>query len=650
MSASKFQSEAPSQDLSSGLQLLVDRFEDAWQSGQRPQIDEYLPPENPERRTVLVELVHVDLERRLKAGEAVRVKQYLERYPELAADQAVVLNLLASEFALRRRSEPNLLLEDYLQHFPSLGEALLQRLREIPQEQSAPSLTPASGKDGLMSGRGWFIGKYRVVEQLGSGGQGDVYRAVHPTLGRNVVIKRARENLPEAAQQLLITEGRVLARLEDPGVVRVYDVDLHEGRPFVVFEYVAGRSLAERLKQERLSFREAAALVAELADTLARLHQKGILHRDLKPANVLIDEAGRPRLLDFGLSSLTQHWTAINRPEPGVSGTPAYMAPEQANGQTDHIGPRTDIFNLGALFYELLTGRPPYKGADSVATEQQARAAKITPPGQLNPRIPRALERICMKALAIDPARRFASALQFRTALKNYLRGPRLFAVALGLGMVLALAFTLAAWHQPKMQQSVPPIPPALKGDIDVRISEPGKPEGLHLQLSDKETLPVKVGDKIQVEVSLNREAYLYVVWIDTEGRVTPVDPWKDGKWGEREKEKPRSSLGIGAKVANGPAGMETLLLLAREDILPPCDVQLVPLFDGLPIPTAQSLMAAVRFENGEVVRDEVERAVSFFNVRRSDDPVLRTQRLLKERLKGFFTYSCAVSFANQGK
>jgi hypothetical protein len=134
MSTTKSTSKALSQDLSSRLQGLVDRFEDAWQSGRRPQINDFLPPEGPERYRVLVELVHVDLERRLKAGEAVRVELYLERYRELAADQAVVLNLLASEFDLRRRSEPQLLLEAYLQRFPALGDTLLRRLQEIPGE------------------------------------------------------------------------------------------------------------------------------------------------------------------------------------------------------------------------------------------------------------------------------------------------------------------------------------------------------------------------------------------------------------------------------------------------------------------------------------------------------------------------------------
>lgn len=141
MSATKPPSKAPSQDLSSGLQRLVDRFEDAWQSGERPQINDYLPPEDPDRRTLLVELVHVDLERRLKVGETARVEQYLERYPELAVDQAVVLNLLASEFALRRRSEPALTPDEYLHRFPSLGEALRARLGTNQPDSSSPDST-----------------------------------------------------------------------------------------------------------------------------------------------------------------------------------------------------------------------------------------------------------------------------------------------------------------------------------------------------------------------------------------------------------------------------------------------------------------------------------------------------------------------------
>jgi predicted Ser/Thr protein kinase len=297
----------------------LEAFEAAWQRGERPAVEQYLPA-GEAGSEVLLEFLHADLEHRLKTGEPARVEAYLERYPELIQDRSGVAMLIAWEYVLRRRREPDLAPHECLDRFPQFQRELLEQLnlkgpeREAPEtplpsldsvrkqdekEANPRSCAPASTQVGA-----WFIGKYRLVERLGSGGQGDVFRAIHPTLGRDVVIKLARESLPEFARQKLLDEGKVLARLDDPGLVRVYDVDLHEGRTFVVFEYVAGRSLAERLKQERPSFREAAALVAEIAGTLARLHARGVLHRDLKPANVLIDEAGRPRLLDFGLASL----------------------------------------------------------------------------------------------------------------------------------------------------------------------------------------------------------------------------------------------------------------------------------------------------------------------------------------------------------
>src|SRR5262249_51517666 len=152
------------------------------------------------------------------------------------------------------------------------------------------------------------IGKYRIVERLGAGGQGEVFRAIHPELRCDVTVKWARHDLPADLQQGLLAEGRVLARLDDPGVVRVHDVGTHEGRPFAVFAYVPGRTLAERLREGRLSFREAAALTAALAHTLEKLHRQGVVHRDLKPANILLKSRGRqtgefgmPLLLDFGL-------------------------------------------------------------------------------------------------------------------------------------------------------------------------------------------------------------------------------------------------------------------------------------------------------------------------------------------------------------
>lgn len=171
---------------------------------------------------------------------------------------------------------------------------------------------------------------------------------------------------------------------------------------------------------------EAAALTAELALTLHRVHAHGVCHRDVKPANVLIDTADRPRVVDFGLALLDEPWGPSAPPGDAVAGTLAYMAPEQANAHAERIGPRTDVFGLGAVLYHLLTGRPPYDGPDRDALWRQARDARITPPHELNPRVPRALERICQKALAADRKDRYASCAALARALVTYQRRRRL--------------------------------------------------------------------------------------------------------------------------------------------------------------------------------------------------------------------------------
>ena len=328
MSATNCSSKAPSQDLSTGLQLLADRFEDAWQSGQRPQIDEYLPPEGPDRRTLLVELVHVDLERRLKAGEAVRVEQYLERYSELAVDQALVLNLLASEFALRRRSEPNLLLEDYLQRFPLLGEALLAQLAtDQPQSslpvstvEKNPAVPPIGDGDqdaGAEVGRASWA-RYRTLCFHAKGNMGEVHIAEDTELDRKVALKRIQEQYgqePECRQRFL-REAKLTARLEHPGVVPVHGL-VHdaEGKPCYAMRFIEGESLEAAIQrfheagkgqrdpgEQNLAFRKLLTRFVAVCHTMAYAHKCGIVHRDIKPANIMLGDYGETLVVDWGLA------------------------------------------------------------------------------------------------------------------------------------------------------------------------------------------------------------------------------------------------------------------------------------------------------------------------------------------------------------
>jgi tRNA A-37 threonylcarbamoyl transferase component Bud32 len=505
------------------------------------------------------------------------------------------------------------------------------------------------------------IGKYRVVEWLGRGGEAEVFRAVHPNLpGRDVVIKWARRHLAEGLRQQFLAEGQVLAGLEEAGVARVYDVDVYEDRPFVVMEYLRGRSLQQVLAQRRPAPRQAAALVAALAGSLDRVHRRGVCHRDLKPANVMIDDAGRPRLVDFGLALVDRPWDQSGRQEEGVSGTFQYMAPEQANGQTDRIGPQSDIFGLGGILYALLTGQPPHDDRDVMGVWKKARQGIVTPPRQLNPRIPRALERICLKALARDPAQRYASAAQFAAALRGFERRRWLSA---GLGGVAALIVLTAIlyhvipWPASKVRSDGEAG--ALTGDQVVRVWTPqGDRTKSGLRLTDPGALPVRNGEWLRLEAQLNRPGYVYFLWVDSEGKVWPLYPWNADKIvhdldAPPPEGPPRQTLTSPEREKQGwrmegKSGLETLLLLARQTPWP-TETRLADLVGKLPaVPLRDPLELAVRgYDAGQPVGTVLEwqnRGPSK-DVEEIDDPLLQ----LMDRLRPYFPVIRAVRFAHQG-
>jgi len=306
-----------------------------------------------------------------------------------------------------------------------------------------------------------FIGPYRVIAFLGRGGQGTVYRAAHPTLARDVVIKLASHELSPGQQESLFAEGRVLARLDDPGLIRVYDANVHEGRPYLVFEFVQGRSLAEQVRGTSLPLREAVALVASLASILERVHRAGVLHRDIKPTNVLIDSKGNPRLMDFGSALLNGPYTE-NVAEEELSGTPSYMSPEQANAAMSRVGPPSDVFGLAGILYFLLTGAPPHPGSNSREVWDLAKIGRIQPIAERKPATPPALSRILDKGLTPDPAQRYQSAAAFGRDLRGYLQRPirNLAIAAAGVALlVVGMLLVPRLWPQSRQERDgTPPL------------------------------------------------------------------------------------------------------------------------------------------------------------------------------------------------
>jgi serine/threonine-protein kinase len=264
---------------------------------------------------------------------------------------------------------------------------------------------------------------YDVLARLGSGGMGVVYQARHRHLQRLVALKMIRGGAAVEAENLarFRTEAEAVARLQHPHIVQIFEIGDHAGLPFCALEYCAGGALNRKLAGTPLPPREAAALVEQLARAMQAAHAKGIVHRDLKPANVLLAEDGTPKITDFGLAKRLD--AAGQTLDGAILGTPSYMAPEQARGQSRELGPACDTYALGAILYETLTGRPPFVADDPTATLALVLYEEPVPPRLLNSRVPRDLEIICLKCLRKEAARRYATALDLAEDLRRWRQG-----------------------------------------------------------------------------------------------------------------------------------------------------------------------------------------------------------------------------------
>jgi tetratricopeptide (TPR) repeat protein len=299
---------------------------------------------------------------------------------------------------------------------------------QTPEQARAAALASRGGKAAPVSPPG-----YLIQEELGRGGMGVVYQARHLALQRVVALKMVRDAAHAGRDELarFQTEAEAVARLQHPNIVQIFEVGEHQGLPFFALEFCAGGSLNKKLAGEPQPAREAAQFLQMLARAMHHAHEQGIIHRDLKPANILLTADGAPKITDFGLArKLDEDSTRTHC--GAIMGTPSYMAPEQARGETRVIGPLADVYALGALLYELLTGRPPFKGAKLHDTLDQVRNQEPVPPRVLQPTAPRDLETICLKCLQKEPGKRYASALELAEDLGRFLAGEPIKAKAVG--------------------------------------------------------------------------------------------------------------------------------------------------------------------------------------------------------------------------
>ncbi len=372
------------------LDALCGQFEHEWRQGGSPRIDDYLPRVPPEDRSDLL------------------------------------LELLLQEWRARRRRQEAFDPDEYRTRFPgehqTLERAWQQWLRWLDAADTVSEADSQPASAGTADRPPVQMDGYEVLGVLGRGGMGVVYRARQVPLNRIVALKMilAGGHAQDEEKRRFLAEAEAIARVRHPGIVQVYDYGTHEGLPFFSLEYCEGGSLAERLAGTPLPPAEAAAMVEQLGRAVDAAHAAGIIHRDLKPANVMRTHDGTPKITDFGLAKRVEG--AGQTQSGALVGTPSYMAPEQALGRRD-VGPAVDVYALGAILYEALTGRPPFKASNVPETLLQVVAREPVPPRQLNAAVPRDLETVCLKCLRKEPARRYSRAVDLAEDLRRWRAG-----------------------------------------------------------------------------------------------------------------------------------------------------------------------------------------------------------------------------------
>ncbi len=538
---------------------VIRRFQEAWRRGDKPKLWEFLE-EGGGNTSLLVELVYIDLRQRLEAGQSVRVEHYLEQFPVLMQNRTHLLDLLGSEFQLRRRRDKTVSVEEFIERFPGfraeLPDALAapgrlddtiiltnEKIRAVfgdddqnsvaaAAKASSPAATavaePAVGDAGEqysaatastasdeashtattadepsreaaaedpdshpvteISDQALNVGAvvnqsqaataipqqdntvvepsldamvakaqenaetlfhtdeptapkpvgasprtnipgFEILGELGRGGMGVVYKARHIGLNRLVALKMILSG-QHAGQKDLVrfqAEAQVIAQLQNPNIVSIHDISQHEGFPYLALEYVDGGTLSDKLAGKAMEPRAAAELIRMAALAVHAAHEKGIIHRDLKPDNILLTSDGIPKLTDFGLAKHLGT-DSVQTQTGTVMGTPGYMAPEQALGKTKGIGRGADIYSLGAILYEMLTGQPPFKGDTPVDTMLLVVNQEPLAPTRLVPTVPRDIETICLKCLQKDIQHRYLTAQEFADELERYLKNEPILA------------------------------------------------------------------------------------------------------------------------------------------------------------------------------------------------------------------------------
>lgn len=591
------------------------RFEGDWLAGRRPVIEPYLKQLHP------------------------------------VAQPALFRELLLLELDYRRALREELRADDYLRRFPRMEEVVRTVFQSVWSRRAPAPFVPGS-----------TIGRYEVRGMLGTGAFAVVYLAWDAQLDREVAIKVPHRFLLSSpvARQRFLDEARTVAGLRHPGIVTLFDVAAlpDDGTVYLVMQYVAGDSLRQRLLSGPLPPRQASQIAAGVADAMAAAHRVGVFHRDLKPTNILLDEDEQPHVCDFGLAVNVD--TQRER-EGEQAGTLAYMAPEQIRGESHRLDGRADIWALGVIHYEMLTGKVPFEGRNRDELCKDILHRDPRPPRQVDSRIPRQQERICLECLGKQPSQRPTTASDVSAALRTLHREKQRGGLVSLLLLLLVLsafwiALVAAALWLPS-RFSEPPMTVPLKAGMDLLVWDPEHSGRQGVSATAPQALPLRGGDQVRLCLRLNQPAYIYLLWLNADGSILPVYPWRHGKWHQSPpRESPQRYLTLPEELDHGWTmqvdrdGLESLLLLVRRSPLPR-EVNLRDLLAQVSQPLPANTSAATWFQDGMPLPVSQQpdtatlRPPDLGNLAGVQAPLLDMHRRLAEVLRPHFELIRGVSF-----
>ncbi len=411
--------QAPHRDLelAKRVHTLCEEFEQGAREGAWPRIEDLLERAAPGDREMLFrELLLLEVELKAEAGESISADDYQRRFPDARSEIAAAFGKDGAELTSHRPRS-----KDEEQAIDSAGNAQTVVLPLRPDDSSRSLNTPA--------GAGGWVGEYELLQEIARGGMGVVYKARQKRVKRLVALKMILTGQMASSEERerFLREAEMAANLDHANIVPIYEVSEFQGCPFFSMKLVEGESLSQLIKHKKkhqsgFDPGVAAQLTATVARAVHFAHERGFLHCDLKPSNILLERDGRPYVTDFGLAKRASEDSSLSV-SGAILGTPSYMAPEQASGSRRGLSPATDVYGLGAILYELLSGSPPFRNGTVMETVVEVLERDPQPPRELRPEIPKALETICLKCLEKDPRDRYSSAAALASELERHLQG-----------------------------------------------------------------------------------------------------------------------------------------------------------------------------------------------------------------------------------